>query len=329
MSKKYQVTRTTIEKAVSQLIGEGYLYSRDGSGTYIAGKENNQQSSNDKTVDSWGIILPNIASDTYPETLRGIEDIAQQNNFNVIICNTDNNKEKQDHYINKLVRSNVKGIIIVPVITNNPSVDIFNILVENNIPFVFCNRGVDGVIAPRILSNNFAGSYTATRHLIQSGYKRIAFLSKPMYTQVEQRYMGYLAAMNEFQLPIDSDYIVIEDASSFSEAGYDSGKVLLKRSTPPDAVVCFNDTTAKGFYKAAQELGFTIGKDIGVVGYDDSKICEMLDVKLTSVQYPKYETGIKAAETLIKLINKENIKKDYTVVLQPKLIVRQSCPGTA
>jgi DNA-binding LacI/PurR family transcriptional regulator len=326
MIKAFKVTRTTVEKAISQLIGEGYLYSRDGSGTYIAEKENNQQNSTEKLSGSWGVILPNIASDTYPETLRGIEDIAHQNNYNVIICNTDNDKEKQDQYINKLIKSGVNGIIVVPVITYIPSVDIYNTLLKNNIPFVFCNRGVDGIIAPRILSNNFAGSYTATKHLIHLGYKYIAFLSPPMYSNVEQRYMGYLAAMNELELSIDPDNILIEDTPNSSEPGYESGKVLLQKKIPPDAVVCFNDTTAKGFYKAAQEFGFIIGKDIGVVGYDDSKICEMLDVKLTSIQYPKYETGVKAAETLMKFINKESIKQDCTIILQPKLIIRQSCP---
>ncbi|MBO9607160.1 MAG: GntR family transcriptional regulator [Paenibacillaceae bacterium] len=322
MMKKYNVTRTTIEKAISALIGENYLYSIDGSGTYIAERTDPPVN---QSVASWGVILPNIVSDTYPEILRSIEDVANDHNINVVICNTDHSNEKQEQYIQKLVNSDIQGMIIVPAVTDEPATASFQLLTQKGIPFVFCNRGISDIKAPRVISNNFFGAYTATKHLIKLGYTRIAFLSLPRYSGSEQRYQGYLGAMYEAGLDVNMDYVIFEDKHHIENPGFETGKRLLRLDSPPDAVLCFNDKVAKGLYNAAGEFGLQIGVDLGVVGYDDSKLCETLPVKLTSVRYPKYETGSKAAEILLKMIAGEKVDPNYVIVLQPQLIVRQSC----
>lgn len=323
MIKRYNVTRTTIEKAISALIGESYLYSIDGSGTYIAEK---QDSVRGNSVKAWGVILPTIVSNTYPEILRGIEDVGHEHKVNVVICNTDNDVGKQDHYVRKLAESGVQGIIIVPAISAVSALESFSFLAGKGIPFVFCNRGVHGVQAPRVLSNNFFGAYLATKHLITLGYKRIGFISKPhFYSLSEQRYQGYLGALSEAGLPIVPDCARFENVIDAERTGYDSALQLLRAQSPPEAIFCFNDEMAKGAYEAAESLGLRIGIDLGLVGYDDSEVCNRLPVKLTSVRYPKYESGKQSAQILLNLIQGEPIDPGHTVVLQPELIVRQSC----
>jgi len=323
MIKKYNVTRTTIEKAISALIGESYLYSIDGSGTYIAEKP---PAANESSVKSWGVILPTIVSDTYPEILRGIEDVGHEHKVNVVICNTDNDVGKQDHYVRKLVESGVQGIMIVPAISAASAADTFSFLAEKAVPFVFCNRGVHGVQAPRVLSNNFFGAYMATKHLIGLGYKRIGFISKPhFYSLSEQRYQGYLGALSEAGLPILAEYASFENVIDAERTGFESGLQLLRLNPRPEAIFCFNDEMAKGAYEAAESLGLRIGVDLGIVGYDDSEVCNRLPVKLTSVRYPKYESGKQSAQILLRLIQGEQIDPSHTVILQPELIVRQSC----
>ncbi|HHY81894.1 MAG TPA: substrate-binding domain-containing protein [Clostridiales bacterium] len=318
--KQYNVTHTTIEKAISELIGEGYLYTLEGSGTFIAKKEDK---SKEISIQTWGLIIPNILTDTYPGILRGVEDFAHEKDINIVVCNTDHDIAKQDHYIRKLVSTKVNGIIIVPAIYSS-SAD-FQYLVSKKIPFVFCNRGVWNINAPQILSNNYYGSYLATKHLINIGYKNIAFLSYPYYSHTVARYQGYLAALYEHNMPIHDELVIFESSFDDPSTGYESGKQLFSYEIKPDAVVCCNDSIAKGLYKAVAELGLVVGKDLGVIGYDDSTICEMLPVKLTSIYYPKYETGYTAAQVLWKLVNGEKINKNYTKILKPELRIRESC----
>lgn len=325
--KEYSVTRTTVDRAISELIGEGYLYSRDGSGTYVSeesSQENNQKISE---VVSWGIILPNIMHDTYPGILRGVEDIANENGINAVICNTDNNAEKQANYIYKLIDSGIKGIVMVPAIRDEYDLAPFKILQQKNIPFVFCNRGIPGVEAPRVISNNFYGSYITTKHLIEQGYKKIAFVSRPMYSSSSERYQGYTSALAEAGMDLDEDYVVFEDSFDFERPGYESTKSILGRKPVPDSIFCFNDVIAKGAYEAIVDSGLKVGQDIGLAGYDNTNICESLPVKLTSVKFKTYETGSKAAELLLAIIKGENVQKNKTIILQPELVIRESsCP---
>ena len=323
--EKFNVTRTTIERAISELIGEGYLYSRIGSGTYIINNSPAKKQQSESSFTNWGFIVPTIANDTYPEILRGVEDISSESGINLMICNTDNDIEKQDKYIRKLIDSAVSGLIIIPAISKAQSMNSFELLDKNNIKYVFCNRGVENMKAPKVVSNDFFGANIATKHLLKLGWKNPAYVSKPYYSISEQRYNGYLSALYEFGHTPDEEYVVFEDTFEIQDSGYESFKSLLQLPVPPDSLVCFNDAVAKGAYKAIEEMGLKVGIDIGVVGYDDSNICETLPVKLTSVRFPKYEIGKKAAEILLSMINGIEIKDNYTFVLQPNLVVRESC----
>ncbi len=325
MMAKYSVARSTIEKAVAELIGEKYLYAKNGSGTYIAEDYSNTKELQ-KMNEIWGVLLPNIVTDTYPEILRGIEDFASVNDVHTILCNTDHDVNKQRHYIESLVNTGVYGMIIVPAASNLSQTESMNILKSNNIPFVFCNRNIPGVEAPKVISNNFYGSSLITKHLIQLGYRKIAFVSGIYYVSVEQRYLAYLSALAESGIPIRDEYIHMgTEERGFEENGYYGTMELLQNEDRPQAIVCFNDNVAIGAYRAANELGLAIGKDIAITGYDDTKICEQLPVKMTTVRFPKYEVGKTAAELLQKLINGETVRRDQIIVLQPEIVIRQSC----
>lgn len=324
--KKFKVTRTTIDRAISELIGEGYLYSRDGSGTYvnsITGQDKPIRN-NSPNVVSWGVILPDITRDTYPGILRGVEDVANRNGINVIICNTDNNAEKQSAYLYKQIETGVNGIVIVPAITGENDLAPFKKLQEKKIPFVFVNRGINGIEAPHIASNNFYGSYLATRHLIQMGYQNIAFVSRPLYSSSSERYQGYLSALTEAGIEPNENMVIYEDSFEIERPGYESTKKVLLQKPAPDAIFAFNDVIAQGAYDAIVEKNLYVGDDIGLVGYDDTHLCERLPVKLTSIKFKTYEIGFKAAELLLGIINGEAISKNKTVILQPELVARES-----
>jgi len=326
---RYGVTRTTVDRAISELIGEGYLYSRDGSGTYKAARSQPTSSPQSARVASWGVILPNIMHDTYPGILRGVEDVAQKVGVNVVICNTDNRTDKQTQYIHKLIDSGVKGLVVIPAIKGEQDLEPFHRLRQERIPFVFCNRGIEGIEAPRVISNNFYGGYTATKHLAQNGYRRIAFVSRPLYSASCERYQGYISALAEMSLPFDERYVVFEESFDTAKPGYYSVKRMMEMDSPPDAVFCFNDVIAEGAFEALFEKGLEPGRDVGVVGYDDTHICERLPVKLTSVKFKTYESGASAARILLDMTSGKEIPYSHVVILQPELVVRESSRATA
>lgn len=320
MMKKYGVTRTTIEKAISELVGKGLIYNIIGSGTFVA----------DRTVAAhtwrtWGVVLPNITDDFYPEIVRGIQDVAQENRCHIVLLNSDHKLPKQHQALEQFIESGVQGVIVVPAITKETAAHSFKKLQEQGIPFIFCNRTVEGVDAPKVVSNNFFGAYLATRYVIQQGCRRIAYIGGPMYSVLEQRYQGFLGAIHEAGITADPEWMGLTDEWDHLQIGFDFASKMFKRSNRPDAVVCFNDTVASGVYRAAADAGLLVGRDVAIVGYGDTKLCETLPVKLTSVRYPAYQTGYEAANMLVRAMSGEALPPQSSVILQSELVIRASC----
>lgn len=324
--KEYNVTRTTIDKAISELIGEGYLYAKNGSGTFVT-KRKEQEEKSSHTGDSWGVIIPDIRSDVYPGMVRGIEDIANRYQVNVLIGNTDNQIEKQEEYIHKFLNSGVKGIIIVPTIWEAGSVDMFQKAQNAGVSVVFCNRSVAGVEAPLVLSNNFYGSYMATKYAMDRGYQRIAYMTRNWYPTSTARLQGYLSALSERGVEPQKVYYSFRgrDIIDVEQAVCE----MLRQEQPPDAIICFNDSVAWDAYHAAERMGISIGTELGLIGYANTALCEQLPVKLTSVSFKTYEIGEQAAILLLDMTNGKPVSQKEMVVLQPSLVIRESCKGLA
>lgn len=322
LSETFQAARTTIERAISELIGEGMLYARDGSGTYVSELANAslQSSPTGRTVRTWGLLIPDILHYIYPGIVRGVSDVASEQDVNLIICNTDNSYEKQTRHIGNLLDSQVDGIIVVPAINGTVDLSPFYELKKSGIPFVFCHRMLEGIQVPRVISNNFYAGYIATRHLIASGCERIAYISRPVYSTSSERYQGYVCALAEANLPVREQWVLFETSFETDGEGYHSAMSMLRGGERPDGLFCFNDGIAKGACDAARELGIGIGTDIGVVGCDNTNICETMPVKLTSVKFRTYEMGAEAARQLLE----ETVADSRTLVLQPELIIRES-----
>ena len=162
---------------------------------------------------NWAVIVPNVMDAIYPGLVRGVENIAQKHGVNVILCNSDNDGEKQEHYIKRLISNGVDGFIMVPVICNRleENLKLYNRLTEAQIPFVFCNRSIEGIDAPVVTSNDFYGGYIATRFLIARGYRKIAYIAKEKYKTSIDRCHGYLSALIESGLEVNRKIISLEN----------------------------------------------------------------------------------------------------------------------
>jgi DNA-binding LacI/PurR family transcriptional regulator len=326
LCKKLDTTRTTLDKAIKELVAEGLLYSRGGSGTYVA-------NANDElaiSAGNWGVIVRDVTEGFYAKIVRGVENVAQSYGINVILCNSDSDYEKQEQYIKRLSHSGVSGMIIVPVVSSDTQQNyrLFNQLTELKVPFVFCNSNiVDWVASSVVTSNGYYGGYIATKHLLEKGYRNIAYISDQKIRTSIDRYQGYITALMENGIKVNQNIITIEHQSRWQQCGYEVMQKLLISDQIVDAVFCLNDKVAQGVYQAIAEAGLKVSDDIGVMGYDNYDICEKLTPAITSVDFENLEVGTKAAEVLYKQINKENLSNFQFYLVQPELVVRESCLG--
>ena len=324
LCRKYNLARATVDKVLKELLDEGYLYAIKGSGTYVAPPGYGAARTSTDTQ-SWGVIVPNIANDICPQLVRGIEDVAQEHGINILICNADNKVKKESDYLHRMVRSGVAGLIVLPVISGMSKLEDFKFLQQRGIPLVFCHRGLDVCTeTPLITSNDFYGSYIATRHLLKQGYERIAYISRYRYRTSMNRFYGYMAALQEVDREIYRQHICTQIQDAWEEGIQREIERMLSLAQPPDAFFCHNDEIALAVYNAVQRCGRRIGGEIGLVGYDNTNICEKVDVPITSVAYKSYEIGHKAAEVLYNLTQNRQPVGANIFMYQPELIVRNS-----
>jgi DNA-binding LacI/PurR family transcriptional regulator len=328
LCKKLDTNRSTLDKAIKELAAEGWLCSKNGSGTYVANP--NEDLSIHKG--NWGVIVRDVRKMFYAEMVRGVENFAQSKGINIILCNSDSDFTKQEQYIKRLIHSGVSGLIIGPSVVSPDSREnyrFYSQLTELKMPFVFCGRNVEGINAPMVASNDFYGGYIATKHLLEKGYRHIAYISQQRFRTSVDRCQGYLTALMENGIEINRKIIIMEDKSHLppSGFGYEAIKNILSSDQLVDAVLCINDKVAHGVYRAIAEVGRTVSDDIGVIGYDNTGLCENSIPTITSVTFKNLEIGTKAAEVLFKLINKEALSDCEYYLFQPDIVVRDSCLG--
>lgn len=325
LCRQLDTTRATLDKAIAELESEGYLVSRKGSGTYVSSLPNEKPAS----IENWGVIVPNIMDPIYPGLVRGIENAAQRYGLSISLCNSDDSIEKQEMYIRRLILLGVSGFIIVPVISSNleETTRLYRQLAGSRLPFIFCNRGVDGIEAPVITSNSYYGGYIATKHLIQKGYRRIAYVAKKKYSTSMERCSGCISALLEGGLRVNGAHMILHAGGSNEAVLRERICHMLSEEGRPDAIFCFNDEVARAAYQAAREAGLRISKDLGIIGYDDDSSCSLYMPQITSVSYRNVEIGERAGELLYKMVSGQPAPEFSYFFLQPEIVERESCLG--
>lgn len=324
LSKRLDTTRTTVDKAIAELVKEGKLLSHKGSGTYVSGTQ-----SEEGITENWCVIVPDISESVYATLVSGADAFAQQHNINIILCNSNGDQNLQLKYIKRQLYNDVSGFIIVPVITTNVQENllIYNSLINSQKTFVFCNRSVDGISAPIVTSNDFYGGYIATKHLIGMGYKRIAYVAEQKYVTSIERCKGYISALLENQMDIHRRMIILPDnRKPFHDNLYLIENMIDEEK--PDAIFCFNDFVAIQVMNLLKQKKIAISDEIGIIGYDDTESCKSQSPLLSSVSHNTYAIGQMAASVLYRKTHGMSTNEgiDY-YLFQPELIIRDSCLG--
>jgi DNA-binding LacI/PurR family transcriptional regulator len=328
LCKKLDTARATLDKAINELLTEGLLYSKGRIGTYVANNAANEEAAIYKG--NWGVIVPDVRETVFSGMVRGVENVARSYGINTILCNSDYDFERQEEYIERLFHSGVSGLVIVPVGSKDQgeTYRLYSQLTEMKIPFVFCNRNVEGVNTPAVAaSNDYYGSYIAVKHLLEKGYRHIAYIANKKYRTSVDRCQGYISALMEQEVEVNWEIITIKDQGRAQPFGYEAMKKILASGQLVDSVFCFDDKIAQGVYQTISEAGLTVSDDIGVIGYDNSDLCEKSTPALTSVSRKDLEIGTKAAEMLYKQISGAALSDFEFHLFKPELVVRESCLG--
>ncbi|ABY95668.1 MULTISPECIES: LacI family DNA-binding transcriptional regulator [Thermoanaerobacter] len=268
-----------------------------------------------KTV---GLIIPDISNPFFPDIARGVEDSAHIYGYNVFLCNTDDNLEKESEYINALKEKYVDGIIFTS--SSIPKHEHITDLIKSGIPVVIMDRRIDSEDIYGVFLDNYEGGYIATKYLIDLGHKRIGCITGPLYiSNAIERLEGYKRALVDNEIEVDNRLIFEGDYKINS--GIIGAEKLLEHEVT--AIFASNDLMAYGAYKAIRSYGYKIPDDISVVGFDDIQLSQILEPQLTTIRQPAYDMGLAAARMLIKLVEGKKLKKKI-INFRPQLIIRQS-----
>ena len=267
-----------------------------------------------------GMIVSDIANPFFPMVVRGAEDAAQRQGYNLLLCNSDDTLEKEETQIELLLSKRVDGILLTKA-AGDFSPALRQMIKQVNIPFVLVMRTYPKLTKDAVVSDDYQGAYDAVSHLARTGCRRIGLISGPLkISNAIARMQGFRDALQSQGLPIEKNLMVEGDYRI--ESGFRAGHALL--SHRPDGIYVANHLMTIGLLQAAEEMGLKCPDDFRLVSFDDYPWLGVFHPKLTTVELPKHQLGSEAVELLVRRIG-GSTEKAVVRKLQPELRIRESC----
>jgi LacI family transcriptional regulator len=274
---------------------------------------------------SWsvGIFLTSDFSNPFVSVvMSGLKKTLENSGYDLIYL-SQGNKDPQYNFVKHCLSRNVDGVVVFGFTGDEKYV---RELICSELPTVFIDIDLYGKRAGYITSDNVNGIFQAVEHLYNIGHQKIAYLTPKLGNYVTKiRYEGYVEALNQLSLDFFQDYISVGTNLAFSlQNGYELMAPLLSLPNPPTAVLCASDLLAIGAMRAMEERGLVVPRDMAVVGFDDSDLCDLTRPKLTTVRQDIKLIGERALGMLLEMINDSNYSPKH-VIMPTELIVRESC----
>ncbi len=267
-----------------------------------------------------GVVVPTIHRPFWANAISGIESIAYQAGYRVMICQSDEQYKREVETVGALVNSMVDGLIMAPAKETQDFQHIQSIL-SQGVPLLIIERANSHLPVTQVVTDDFGGAFMLVNHLIQAGYQRIAHLTGPAQLQIcRERQRGYHTALGQRQLASRSQW-VMESEFSRESAG-EAFRQLMTLSDPPDAVFCFADIMATGALLAAQEMHLNVPNTVAIAGFGDDDLSQFIG--LTTVSQPSFAMGQQAARLLLQEISQQDKASVQTATFTGELIVRTS-----
>lgn len=267
-----------------------------------------------------GIIVPDITNPYFSEVSRAIEDSANNYGYNVILCNSDNETEKEEKYVELLISKLVDGVIFAVGGHNTKGIEL---LKGNNVPFVLLDRHVEGFEnLYGVYCENQLGVAQGVEYLYESGKRKIVFVKGPGDIEIaKQRLYGYKSTMKKYGI-FNESFVFESDFTM--QGGKNVTEKILSEIENIDAIFYSNDAMAVGGMKVLLRRGYKVPEDISIMGFDNIQISEFVEPELTTIGQPIYEMGRESCRLLIDVINNVDVEKKE-IYFKPQIIKR----GTA
>jgi DNA-binding LacI/PurR family transcriptional regulator len=269
-----------------------------------------------------GVVVTTIADPFIGEVVEGIEGFANEHHYSVILANSHADPELEMKVVDRFNERRVDGILVT---ASRVGALHGKRLAGTNVPIVLINNQHPGDFAHSVGIDNLAASRAIVTHLLDLGHRRIAYIGDRLgYQSDAERVAGYRAALKSRRIGMQAELVVNGDGKSAE--GERAANQLFRLSRPPTAIFCYNDMTALGVLRAADNRGLRVPGDISIAGFDDLFVTSYTSPPLTTVRQPKQEMGRRAMSILVQLLRGE--KPESRVKLPGELIVRGStgCP---
>lgn len=276
-----------------------------------------------------GIIVPWADRSSFSSVIRGVEEIANNSNYNIMICQTYENPKKEIASVEALLNARVDGIMVSHT-KNTLNFDHFIKIKERGIPLILFDRSNDELGVSHVVIDDFLGGYKATEHLIQQGCRRIAHFTNTRKISIyKERLRGYREALLNNNIKYD-EALVIESELQL-EDGRNSMLQLLKLKEKPDAVFSASAYGIMGALQVLKENSIKVPEDIALIGFANEPFTSFTEPSLSTVDQHSMRIGNAAAEIFLEEVSESSKKSDtmkkfipQKIVLTPELIIRQS-----
>ncbi len=325
LMKKFSVSKGTVQKAVFELVKDGYLIRRQGSGTYVADREKTQLKKNICLLIPW----PATSEGIQAKIFEGAEQACMERGFHLTPCLTHDSFEYTMRRLSSLLENDrTDGIVLYPLESAESEKNdrILEIAKINDVHIVIVDHLWEGANIediPYITSDNYTASYELTKTLIEAGNKRIAYLRCQGVSTSIERWRGYQDALKEANLPLREEYQLIVAERNVHRQGIQETDVLLAMSEVPDVIMCAHDIIAKNVLMRLKEKGVSVPEKIKVAGFDDLDFSAYLNPPITTVRQQAFQMGYQATNFLIdKILGK--LTSAPRVTLRCQVILRAS-----
>lgn len=322
LMEDFGVSRHTVRLAIGDLVTEGWLYRKQGAGTFCAEQENLPASDQTKNI---AIVVTYISDYIFPSIIRGAEKYLSENGYQVSLFNTNNNHMTEKQILEKIISQNFAGIIFEPTksAVSNPNINYYLNIESKGIPYVMIHAYYDELEPLSITVDDEKGGYLQTEHLIKQGHKNIAGFFKVDDLQGMKRMKGYIKAHREHGQVINPNYMVSYMSDDKDMKPTAELRRLLDADEAPTAIVCYNDELAVLLLEVLRERKLRVPEDISVVGFDNSHFARVYG--LTTIRHPQSGIGSAAAKMILQLANspyKSQVdNKVKSIIYEPELII--------
>jgi LacI family transcriptional regulator len=273
-----------------------------------------------KKTTTVGVIIPDISNIFFAELARGIEDIATMYKYNIILSNSDQNKDKELHLLNTMLGKQVDGLVFMGGNITAEHVEEFE---KSPVPIVLAGSIEESNKMPSVNIDYEEAVYDSIKEFIEKGHKNIAFVVGPLHEPKNtfKKLRGYQRALQDSGIPYNEELVVEGDYTY--DSGIEAIEKLLEVADRPTAILVGSDEMALGVVHGAEDKGYKVPEDFEVITSDNTRLSLMVRPQLTTIVQPLYDIGAVAMRLLTKLMNKEKVSEQI-VVLPHRIEHRQS-----